>query len=272
MEDQFMHTLAKEQIRNLHKFAGHRGEDVIRWLEDVEEVFDRAQLQPPNKFIAIQSYLTDAALKWFRNKKAIITDWKTFKRQIVHIYQPSLDEQLSRLETRHQASDESLLEYYHDKLHLCLQVDAQMSAPLLLHYLTKDLKSSLIPHVIRRNPTTKEEFLTVALDEERIERALIGMQATPTDPVHEQFDYDAMDDRIVTLVNRVTPSSGPGFHPPTRSSPPRPLMQPVNRWPTYSSSNHRPPHSAVSSPNGRRCYFCNRLGHLAKFCPNQKNA
>ncbi|CAF1611806.1 unnamed protein product [Rotaria sp. Silwood1] len=63
MEEQVMNTLAKEQIRNLSKYGGAPDEDVIKWIQDIEAVSDRAQLQPSNKFIAIQSYLTDAAEK-----------------------------------------------------------------------------------------------------------------------------------------------------------------------------------------------------------------
>ncbi|CAF5135001.1 unnamed protein product, partial [Rotaria magnacalcarata] len=52
-----MHTLAKEQIKRLAKFGGAHHEDVVKWLSDVEEVFTRAQLQPSNKLLAVQSYL-----------------------------------------------------------------------------------------------------------------------------------------------------------------------------------------------------------------------
>ncbi|CAF4928847.1 unnamed protein product, partial [Rotaria sp. Silwood1] len=63
MEEQVMNTLAKEQIRNLSKFGRAPDEDVIKWIQVMEAVFDRVQLQPSNKFITIQSYLTDAAEK-----------------------------------------------------------------------------------------------------------------------------------------------------------------------------------------------------------------
>ena len=62
MEEQILHTLAKEQIKRLAKFGGAHHEDVVKWLSDVEEVFNRAQLQPSNKFLAVQSYLIDSAV------------------------------------------------------------------------------------------------------------------------------------------------------------------------------------------------------------------
>ncbi|CAF1009416.1 unnamed protein product [Rotaria sp. Silwood1] len=98
MEEQVMNTLAKEQIRNFSKFAGAPDEDVIKWIQYMEAVFDRAQLQPSNKFIAIQSYLTDAAKNWFRYNKSSITDWFIFKAEIIKAYQPSLNQILLKME------------------------------------------------------------------------------------------------------------------------------------------------------------------------------
>ncbi|CAF4378258.1 unnamed protein product, partial [Rotaria magnacalcarata] len=82
----------------------------------VEEVFTRAQLQPSNKLLAVQSYLIDSAEKWFRYNKSIILDRYTFKIAIVKAYQPSLHETLLRLEQRLQLCDESVMDYYHDKI------------------------------------------------------------------------------------------------------------------------------------------------------------
>ena len=85
MEEQFMYTLAKEQIKTLEKFGGGAHEDVVKWLQNMEEAFDRAQVQSSNKYSAIQWYLTDAAAKWFRHNKSIIPDWSTFKTRGVQL-------------------------------------------------------------------------------------------------------------------------------------------------------------------------------------------
>ena len=90
MAEQFMQTVSEEQIKTLPKFSGATGEDVVKWLQDIEEVFDRAQLQPGNKFLAVQSYLTGAATKWFRFNKSTILDWFTFKSLIIIAYQSTL--------------------------------------------------------------------------------------------------------------------------------------------------------------------------------------
>jgi hypothetical protein len=73
-EEQILTTLAKEQIKTLSKFGDAENEDVVIWVQRVEEVFDRAQLQSSNKYLVIQSYLVNAALKWFRFNKSNILD------------------------------------------------------------------------------------------------------------------------------------------------------------------------------------------------------
>ena len=98
MEEQFMYTLAKEQIKTLAKFSGSPDEDVITWLRNVEEVFDRTQIQSDNRYIAVQSYLTEAAATWFRHNKSEICDWSTFKTELLKVYQPSIDQTMLKLE------------------------------------------------------------------------------------------------------------------------------------------------------------------------------
>ncbi|CAF4737629.1 unnamed protein product, partial [Rotaria magnacalcarata] len=53
-----MQIFVQEQIRALTMFFGTRYEDVNQWLQDTEEKFDRVQLKPSNKYLAVQSYLT----------------------------------------------------------------------------------------------------------------------------------------------------------------------------------------------------------------------
>ncbi|CAF3600667.1 unnamed protein product, partial [Rotaria sp. Silwood2] len=115
MEEQILHTLTKEQIKSFAEFGGARHEDVVKWLSDVEEIFNRAQFQPSNKYLAVQSYLIDSALKWFRYNKTTIIDWSTFKIELVKAYQPSLHQTLLKMEQRLQLFDESIMDYYYEK-------------------------------------------------------------------------------------------------------------------------------------------------------------
>jgi hypothetical protein len=290
MEQQMMYTVVKEELKTLPKFGGGEHEDVVKWLKKVNEVFDQAQLQSNNKYLAVQSYLTDTAAKWFSYNKTTINDWSKFQQEIIKTYRPSLDQLLLRMEQRQQSSDEPVAVYYYDKLHLCLQVDSTMSSMMSLHYLTKGLKPSLIAHVLRRQPSTPADFLVIAESEEKIQATLNSLTRDPLDDRHYLAANDLPDD-IVTLVKH--PDNlvlGSDYQRPPRQSYPPPLMN-LPYVPPYPSSNLRystprtsarysaPPSAAPRYPSqtsssplaSRQCYACSRLGHLAKYCPNRKN-
>ncbi|CAF1061324.1 unnamed protein product [Rotaria sordida] len=95
MDGQHMQNFVQEQIRKLTKFGGTLREDVIKWLQDTEDVFNRVQLQSANKYIVAQSYLTAIAAIWFRYNKSTVRDWFTFKTEIVKAFPPSLNQKPS---------------------------------------------------------------------------------------------------------------------------------------------------------------------------------
>ncbi|CAM4805419.1 unnamed protein product [Rotaria magnacalcarata] len=87
-----MQIFVQEQIRALTMFFGTRYEDVNQWLQDTEEIFDRVQLKPSNKYLAVQSYLTGTADTWFRLHKSNIPDWSTFKKEILEVFKTSVNQ------------------------------------------------------------------------------------------------------------------------------------------------------------------------------------
>ena len=228
MEEQFMSTLAKEQVKTLTKFGGGESEDVALWLDRVEEIFDRAFLQPSNRYLAVQSYLTDAALKWFRFNQARLSTWPSFKNALLRTYQPSIHQALIKLEQRHQLPGEKVMEYYYDKLRLCNQADPRMSPSMIVHYLSKGLHASLLPHVLRRHPATSADFLTVAEDEEKILATLNGLTLSspyPSDPYSD--DVFPLASTVASVHRSTTPNARPipAHHQ-------RPPMQPLMDVPT----------------------------------------
>ena len=270
MEEQILHTLAKEQIKNLEKFGGAPHEDVVKWLSDVEEVFTRTQLQPSNKYLAVQSYLIDSAAKWFRYNKSTILDWSTFKLELVKAYQPSLHQTLLKMEQRLQLPHESVMDYYHDKIHLCSQADPNMSSLMIIHYLTKGLKHSLMTHVIRRHPSTPADFLDVAQDEEKILSTLNGLTCDSTNDSDHYQNADIHMDPMVNIVKRPVHVNNRSFNGQHHSSPPQPLMK-IPTTPLPSSFRHTYSQQRPSSSTSRQCYTCCGFGHIAQYCPNRKN-
>ena len=272
MEKQVMDTVAKEQLKNLATFGGSSEEDVNKWLQDVDEIFDRAQLRPSNRFLAIQSYLTDAAAKWFRHNKSTIAYWSTFRNEILRAYQPTLNATFFKLEHRHQSATESVMEYYHDKLQLCSQADSSMSAQMIIHYLIRGLRHALLAHVVRRHPSTPDQFLLIAQDEGKIQLTLTSVSSDLANSSLDYFQGNDSTQDMVTLVNR--PPEARTHPPPWQQHQPMPppLMQaqPL-RYPMPSVhqpyQNQRPSLSAAS----RQCYACHQFGHIAAHCPHRKN-
>ncbi|CAF4903169.1 unnamed protein product, partial [Rotaria socialis] len=97
----------EEVIRSLIKFGGTLNEDVVKWLHDMEEIFDRVQFRPSNKFIVAQSYLTKTAAMWFRFNKSNIPEWSTFQIEIVKAFQLSTALKMSLISTIPQQEKEN---------------------------------------------------------------------------------------------------------------------------------------------------------------------
>jgi hypothetical protein len=273
MEAQFMNTWAKEEIKNIPRFGGSGDEDVTKWLQDVNTIFDRATIQPPNRYLAIQSYLVGAAAKWFLHNKLRILDWSTFSTELLTAYKPALNVILFKLEQRFQTTDESVMEYYYDKMQLCSQADPTMSSAMTIHHLMKGLKPILIPHVVRRNPLTPTEFLTTAHDEEKIHLTLAGISNDPANASREYPRYSDLQPDVVNIVNRpVDYATRSSSSWQSRQPAPRPLMQSIVSRPSLPRVDQQPDHYRSSLPlSARQCYSCHELGHLARNCPKRKN-
>ncbi|CAF2155450.1 unnamed protein product [Rotaria magnacalcarata] len=270
MEQEFLRALAKEQVKTLNKFSGSNSEDVIHWLNRVEQVFDRALLQPANKYVAVQSYLHGAAAKWFQFNKSDINDWATFKIKLIKVYQPSFHQSLLRMEKRHQIPGESVMEYYHDKLDLCTQADEHMSSSMVIHYLTKGVNDSLLSHIIRRHPKTPDEFLTIAQDEEKIQATLNGLSHNSAVTNDNYPNDDSYADPTVTMVTRPVNQHTRSYIRQPSTSYPQPLMN-LPTMSTQSSFRRDSPQHLYPSNATRQCYHCYQFGHVAKYCPNRKN-
>ena len=57
-------------IKNPKTFRGGK-DDVMQWLEDVEQLFDTAQIPENHKLDLVQYSLRGEALRWFKNNKSI---------------------------------------------------------------------------------------------------------------------------------------------------------------------------------------------------------
>ncbi|CAF3667070.1 unnamed protein product [Rotaria sp. Silwood1] len=163
------------------------------------------------------------------------------------------------------------MEYYYDKLHLCMQADPNMNSSMIIHYLTKGLNDSLVPHVIRRHPTTPNDFLTIAQDEGKILSALNGLSYASTNESDRYPNEDIHMDHMVNIVKRPVNVNNRSFSRQHRQPPLQPFMNVLTI--PFPSASRRPysQHRTTSSSTSRQCYGCYEFGHTAPYCPNRKN-
>ncbi|CAF3589952.1 unnamed protein product [Rotaria sp. Silwood1] len=92
----------EDLITSLIKFDGTRNQDVVKWLQYIQEIFNRVQLQASYNYIAVHYFLTNDAATWFRHTEANIPDWFTFKREIIEAFPSSSSSFSSHLLDHHQ--------------------------------------------------------------------------------------------------------------------------------------------------------------------------
>ena len=79
----------EDLIKTIPYFGGTAHEDVVQWLNIINEIFDRVELRPLNRYIAAQSFLTKTAALWFRYNRPTVSDWSSFQLEIIKTFQPT---------------------------------------------------------------------------------------------------------------------------------------------------------------------------------------
>lgn len=68
-------------IRHPKIYRGNK-DDVKIWLEDIEQLFDTAQIPDNHKLDLIRYSMKGEASRWFKNNKATFTSWNTFVQSL----------------------------------------------------------------------------------------------------------------------------------------------------------------------------------------------
>jgi hypothetical protein len=122
-----MSTSPEAVIQSFTRFGGHYHEDIIEWVQYMEEVFDQAEIPSSHKYIIAQYYLTGAAVKWFRFHEAHIPDWFTFKSGIIKAFQSSFIPTLQRQQPQPLSFSLSSVHHHSSKI---LQASRQEENPV----------------------------------------------------------------------------------------------------------------------------------------------
>ncbi|CAF3808250.1 unnamed protein product [Rotaria sp. Silwood1] len=156
-------VLLQNLIKNPKTFQGGK-DDVMKWLEDIEHLFDVAHISDTTKLDLISYSLRGEALRWYTNHKNTFISWEIFVSEFKKAFTSSYHEELAfqKLEAYTQGENQSIRNYYNEVIKLCKEADPAMSESAKLRYLLNKTKPTIQFEVRRKKPTTTKEFLEYA--------------------------------------------------------------------------------------------------------------
>ena len=188
--DQTTYVIHKAIIDNLIKnpktFQGGK-EDVKQWLEDIEQLFDTAQIPDGHKLDLIPYSLRGEARRWYKNTKSSLVTWSTFVKEIKEAFLSPFHDELAfkKLESYTQGINQPVRSFYNEVLKLCTETDSDMSESMKLRHLLKKAKPTLQYEIRKRKPTTTKQFLEYAKEaEELLQLSNIDTAVEPYDHTH----------------------------------------------------------------------------------------
>lgn len=158
-------------IKHPKIFRGSK-DDVKHWLEEIEQLFDTAQIPDKNKLDLVQYSLKGEASRWFKINKSTFTSWKAFVQGLKETFISPFFEEIAfkRLDSYTQGVNQSVRSFYNEVVKLCNEVDSSMSDFTKLRNLLNKAKPTLQLEIRRKKPTTTKEFLQYAIEVEELFR------------------------------------------------------------------------------------------------------
>ena len=237
-------TMTREIIKSPSYFRGSK-DDVVDWLEKLEQRFKMANWNDNNKLRYISIHLQDDASRWWNQASFNITTWSSFVEAIKQAFGSTKMKELAfeQLKWYKQTTNQSITQYYDKILELCKRVDVSMTDSMKLQYLLAGVKDSLKLHIALQDPQTTESFLAYARKVEDT-LSLVG----------SNYDASPVDIQQRENVNR-------------------PLIQYPSdqryRQGQTEQKAHRP-NQENNTTSSRRftptCYTCGTPGHYSRDC------
>ena len=128
-------------IKNPKLFRGEK-DDIKKWIDEIEHLFDVAHIPDSNRLELISYLLRGDALEWYKNNKSILSTWKIFTHEIKRAFTSLFREELAfkRLETYCQGENKSVRNFFNEILKLCAEADSTMSEATKLKTLLNKTK------------------------------------------------------------------------------------------------------------------------------------
>ena len=259
-------TMAREIIKSPSYFRGSK-DDVIDWLEKLEQRFKMAHWSDENKLQYISIHLQDDAYRWWSQASSNITSWCSFVQAIKQAFGSTKMKELAfeQLRWYKQTINQSITQYYDKIMELCRRVDVSMADSMKLQYLLAGVKDSLKLHIALHDPQTTESFLAYA---RKVEDALSLVGSNyEVPPVNIQPDV-IMNRQPMPSSNQSQPSDQYYRHEettrlPSSNSRPRNQQVPVDQHAQCSSQDNN---TTSSQRFTSTCYTCGTPGHYSRDC------
>jgi hypothetical protein len=289
-------------IKDPLKFYGSK-DNVITWLDEIEQQFQTMNLSDPDKLNLIHICLKGEAHQWFKQHPKNFSSWSHFISEIKNSFNSNLQRDIAfkKLQRYHQTIHQSAFQYYNEMIKLIQQADPQMSESTKVHYLMNGLRDSLSIETRRNYPKTTQEFLVqvkiaedlTALNTSFNNHAMIHTDPTssnsfsysqPSDPtsINEFFDssqhsndniyhhtnnYSNDDVNQPSYLNKISNTSASSPKPNQHLSPPPSARNPESTSyprPLLDPKYYRNNNSKQQA--SQRCFKCGSLDHMARYC------
>jgi len=201
----------KEAFAEIEKFYGNENENVIKWLQRVDEICTSFDISDEDKLKRISIKLGTEVFDWYMENKTNMEDWESFKQGITVKY-PVIVTQIHPLinvdnfNKRCKRNDETISQYYHAKMELANKVDLRMIDVLRVAALIDGLPSSFRFQLAHKKTemSTPAKFLMIvqAVEQE--------MELLSRDTVEDQMSrfslktqYPVEDQHVEQLVTTI---------------------------------------------------------------------
>ena len=238
LPDETVSDLRKAIVGNLIKnpktFKGGK-DDVNKWIEEIEHLFDVAHIPESTRLDLISYSLRGDALEWFKANRSSLTLWTVFVLELKKAFTSSFHGEVAfkKLEAYTQGENQSIRNFFTEVLKLCKEADPTMSEATKLKNLLNKTKPSIQLEVRKKKPTTTSEFLEYAKEAEE----LFQLSSSTSDETSNANAKPTQYQQIPSLVPNLSTSTHQSFGYPKANFSSTYYPNPNRGY--YSNNSHR---------------------------------